>query len=1153
MLVLDAIINKWQDENSTDNFPPEDYIKKEYEKPASYHVQNTNIIALRNVVVGKQKPGKGQLVVYKSNGKVVKRSNKNIDESIVFDIDRNESRELKKQYNLSGSVKGILEAYEAGTATTTQKNFVSDLLSNTTYPYGKRQQFSTKLAETIQRAVRQWKARAKEFKRTGSTERAIKVKEAIKVIQDDLVYDFNKVTINGTEVDDIIDLPVEMLGEGVINFLKSIDPDVNNVVASLQEYIDGERGFTTKTLVDISEFVAYYRPFLEELRGIVERKEIPLYGATLEELRDLVNDVLTKFNTIKSIKDQLRVDQAHKILDSELAEELGLDKKDPSLRDQIRSKVGDDPYSDIENTRTDISTASFWVGPIKDSSDQLLRIVHKKWYKLNLKIRAKVLEYGKDIVKKFESITFKKVDWMAEKHKGKYTGFFISPYHNKAFKEAREDFFKKLWDKYGLSHNQSDRMLQIGNDLSDSELLAYRKEEREWYAENTQALQNIPEIIKDLKDTFGVQIVEAWKKYHKVGRDVEYYKIFRIPSEKWRNKGWDKLSKEQKEQIGEVVREKRAIDLELNKALSKNIDPFRMVQISDAWYRIVLGNKKDLFRRLGKNISEQFTEKVDDVDMFGEASLLRPDGSFQRNIPLRWLEPLEDPDTISTDIVGSLIAYKDMWINFREKMKELPDYSLLEEQIAERNYIGKRNEIKKGIDTNAFKKLRNFLDMNLSEIRKDRLEVDVLGTKINVTKVLDKFAQYIRANNLVNSFFTMGSNFISSKVFTWVEAAVEQHTTKKSYAFAVKEYYKNLPGLMQEWAAKTNQSNNKLRLLLEYSGLTGYLGEMFGDLNLNKLTRLGVQSGLYWGYELGDMFVKSKVVLSVLDNYRTYNGKFYTFQEFERLKTDTDYYSLPSAYDQIHVKHGKLRFEFDETDFFKIIAKAKSLSDAIDGQMSPDDQSAIHQHAVFSLVAIHRNWLFSGIYRRLKKKGYNYMLGTMDEGYYRTAQQLILNTFFSRDRINSIKELLVIWDELKPYQKKAVLRVMYDMALVTFFSIIAVMLNNIEAGDDDDRYIIDAAAYLSNRALLEVSAFVNPGEYINVIRDPFVPARNIEYMMDLLELFNTDEITKGPWEGYSHRERFFYRLLPGKKGLVTTRDPEYANEFLKQKPLKWLY
>ena len=331
------------------------------------------------------------------------------------------------------------------------------------------------------------------------------------------------------------------------------------------------------------------------------------------------------------------------------------------------------------------------------------------------------------------------------------------------------------------------------------------------------------------------------------------------------------------------------------------------------------------------------------------------------------------------------------------------------------------------------------------------------------------------------------------------------------------------------------------------------IGEMFGDLNLNKLTRLGVQSGLYWGYELGDMFVKSKVVLSVLDNYRTYNGKFYTFQEFERLKTDTDYYSLPSAYDQIHVKHGKLRFEFDETDFFKIIAKAKSLSDAIDGQMSPDDQSAIHQHAVFSLVAIHRNWLFSGIYRRLKKKGYNYMLGTMDEGYYRTAHQLILNTFFSRDRINSIKELLVIWDELKPYQKKAVLRVMYDMALVTFFSIIAVMLNNIEAGDDDDRYIIDAAAYLSNRALLEVSAFVNPGEYINVIRDPFVPARNIEYMMDLLELFNTDEITKGPWEGYSHRERFFYRLLPGKKGLVTTRDPEYANEFLKQKPLKWLY
>lgn len=1150
-LILDFIISKYQEANNTEDFPSEDHIKTEYERPASYFVQNSDIIALRKIEPGKVKRRKGQLVVYKSGTDVVKRSNKAITETVVYDINRIAARELLKQYKLSGkSITGILESYEAGTASKKEQEYVRDLMSSKTYPYGRREQFNTKLAESIQRAVRQWRDRAKSFRKKGSIERAETVERRVGLITDDLVYDLGGISIDGININDLADLPIELLGNGLIKFFKDSNEDIEDVLKLAQDYIDGKQEVNRSTLVKIAEHVAYYRPFVEELRGIIEREEIPIINTTLTDLRALIEDAANKFSKIKSFKDELRKNEVGIILDEILAEELGIDSTEPNFRELVKQKLEYDPYSDVENTDNDISTFSTWFGPIKDTSDQLLRVIHKKLYKLNQRIYNASLEYGKDIVNKFTDIAFKDTNWMAERDNRKFTGYFISPFKRAAFNKHKDEFFKNLWDKYGLSHNENDRLLQIANDLTDDKVLAYKKEEKDWYQENTQPLQNIDMIIADLEDTFDQATVELWKNKHRVYN--KGYKGFLVPSNKWKNPAWDKLSSAQKDQLSRIIEEKRKIDLEIHQVLKKNIDPFKMVQVSAPWSNIIMNSKQDMFRRLGKNMKEVTIKKAEDTDIFGEASTLRPDGSFQRNIPVRWVEPLEDPDSISTDVVGSLIIYNEMWTNFKMKAEELPDFALLEEQISERNFINEKNQIKKGIDTNSFEKLRTFLDMNISDMRKSQLEVDFLGRKINMTKVLETFSSYVRANNLVNAFFTMGSNFVSSKVFSWIEVAVAEYTTKKSYAFANREYYKNLPGLMQEFAAKTTTSNNKLRLLLEYSQLTGRLGDMFGDLNLNKLSRAAVKSGLYWGYELGDMFVKSKILLSVLDNHRFYKGSLITYQDFQKLNVDTDFFSLESAYDQIHVSNGKLVYEFSENDFLNMTAKAKALADSIDGQMSQEDRSAIHQHAVFSMAAIHRNWLFSGIYKRFKRKGYNFMMGTIDEGYFRTTHSLILNTFFSRDRVNSIKELLLVWDELKPYQKKAVLRTMYEMGMVLFFAMTAYMINSFD-DEDEDRWTVQAAAYLSNRALLEVSAFVNPGEYINVLKDPFVPARNIEYMMDLTEIFNTDEITKGPWEGYSHRERFFYRMLPGYKGLTMTYNPEYSNQFLKQKPLKWLY
>ena len=64
--------------------------------------------------------------------------------------------------------------------------------------------------------------------------------------------------------------------------------------------------------------------------------------------------------------------------------------------------------------------------------------------------------------------------------------------------------------------------------------------------------------------------------------------------------------------------------------------------------------------------SQGIVKEPDDIG-FVDAPTSRPDGSEQRIIPTYFIDKLDDPNKITNDLVGAVIAYYKMAENFKQK------------------------------------------------------------------------------------------------------------------------------------------------------------------------------------------------------------------------------------------------------------------------------------------------------------------------------------------------------------------------------------------------------------------------------------------------------------------------------------------------------
>lgn len=992
-------------------------------------------------------------------------------------------------------------------------------------------------------------------------------------------------------------------GLGIYKFLKLLNADTKNAIEFIKDYFtitekegraflgsrkSKEAPSDNKTM-QLAKYIGYYLPFLKELNMILDEDSV-ISNERKKILDKMIRIHTENFEVINRAYNQFLRENNN---ESTEAKELDIAGRRIMTPNELREAPRDSNFLET------------WFGLARNNSDTLVRLAHRTISDIKNKIRRAVLNWSDDFLGNAIDYIGKDMSWVAERvtvqvtdKKGNVTtkvqksGNFIDEVHQGQWELAREQFHTSLHDRYGFSQDFAERLkekktIQSYGEGADAfqkseiqKLKEYNKEIAKWYTANSIPNPKMEQIIAERKAALSPEQFEFWKMRNmetNLDGSVKYYKgelvspsrgktktiefgneVTRVKTTDWTNKDYFKLSEKDRTFLQHLKDQKKAIDKSIPFA-----DSNRLPQMYESTLDIMRLNEPEVFKRLGKNIKSSIIREEDDTQFVDTVQL--NDGTILDDVPIRFTSLLSEPDRVTTDILSSLIAYKQMQENYVQMSAQLPMFENWL-QGAKRRVVKSGNKVIRGEDSWSFDALKKFLEVHVSGKAKEDLSVNILGTEVSITKAVEKLSQWVRMKNLGFNFITMTSNLISSKVFATLESIVGNYTTVKSSAFANKEFFSILPTVMSSFNGV--RSTDRISSLMTYFGLGRDIREMFDDLDKHVLMRNQPDKTLMYGYEKGDYFTKSVVMIAILDNYRVHDNKWYTKREVEAYnrkllteqsstltlsdKAGLNFDTMTSAYNMLKTdKDGKVNHSIPESVIDNLTARMRTIASRVDGSLSPEDKGAIYQHAVFNMVGLHRGWLFEGLSRRLKSKGYDFTLNQITEGEYRTVMNLIGRFFMPGDKIARLKNLLAKYNELEDYQKENLKRVMLELSMIAAFTIIALVLNS---GDDDEEdYLRDLLAYQSNRVLLEVSSFYNPNEFVSAIKDPIVPARDLELVTNFTDMFNTEIIEKGKWEGMTKQQKYLLQLVPGIKGYVNFKDPNSQNEFLKHKNLRPVY
>lgn len=627
---------------------------------------------------------------------------------------------------------------------------------------------------------------------------------------------------------------------------------------------------------------------------------------------------------------------------------------------------------------------------------------------------------------------------------------------------------------------------------------------------------------------------------------------------KYSNEDFNKLTDKEKEALKELITLKHQMD---DKIIVGNDGHYLLPQISQSLNDAIMSrsNLKDSLKEFTK---ESWQRRQDDTEFGDQNFVERPDGSKSKFVPIYYTRKLEDPKVISTDILSSMSLYSKMAINYEEMNKVAPEIEVLKEQVGQTR-IETKTENKLGIESNIYKMIERFMDVQLYGMSKTNFkDMNILGININTAKAANNINRYIKSVNLMFSLFTTLTGNVTGFINARMSDIIGRYTTIRAKNLANIEFLKLLPTAITEW--NTIAKDNKLNVIAETYELVDSFEGIFDNLDKNRLARLTGKDIVYSSYQLGDYALKVNTALAVMYNYRYYEGKFYTENQFNKLRIESiNYKDLVSIYDMYEVKDHKLvpKKEYEKTitdnDDNYIRYTVKYLSSKFDGSLTELDKSAIHYDTWGQLVATHRNWLFGGVADRFKKRGINFMTGEVEVGYHRETWSIISQMFVAA-KTNGIKGMLADWNNLDEYQKEALYKSLLELSVVLTLVVVAKLINK-AADDEDDNWTIQALAYLSNRTLLEASSLsITPmplpyNEVLTVLGSPIAGTRQVEALEGLFDMLNTEIVESGTYEGYTKQQRAIMKLIPGFKGIMQSTNPEASNQFIINKQLKQLY
>lgn len=878
---------------------------------------------------------------------------------------------------------------------------------------------------------------------------------------------------SGTNSDTILGLAT--YAENAVNELKGLYEGLSNTNGM-------DLNARAIQLRKVLQYLQSYGKFIEELSTAYnEEKDLDdnmfnievLNGTTLGDLFDNLNTLNTKLSN--AFRNQSVT------LFSEFIEGY-VDKLDIEARELIQTATGDIGFIDR------------WLQSMEESSDVLLKVFDLISKKAKAKARQSTINSIQKIqawMKKAESLGYIEFEWMFEHNSaGNKTGNYISEVNLGEFEYQLDLFLKNLDAKYGKNPSGEQARKKI-------------TEKKEWLDANSFEYAN--------------------KRYPK--RDV------------WKNSDYENLSTEQKE----LLREFNSIKADLDKLIPESkLTSNLAIQIRKSKGQRFIESAtspSQIFENIKNGFRSEFFDSEDDDQIFGATirrGLTNFDDTEYMVLPVQYTNRLKNPDELSTDVVGSLMAYAYMCHQYSELeniinpmeigrtiVKEMRKTKMTRgnnplvekvEALGDTYY----NDIVHSEGTNAIKKLDDFFE---SQIYQRYIKDEGVVGKFNVAKTINKALEYSAMAQLGFNWLANIANVAQGLCMANIEVAAGQYFTFTELLKADKEYISLMKDFIPEIGSRVKTS--KLALISQYFNLKQDFDKDVRRSNKrNVLERLFGSHIAFLGQEAGDHWLYHRAAIAHMMHTKiVVNGVQMSVWDALRIEDAEVGYGIKQvAMDEAYNLDGT---KFDKDIFGMQIA---TINHNLFGIYNTEDANAANRIALGRMLIQYRKWMVPLYKRRFGAETVDITTGERYRGYYRTLVKVVQE--LKRGEI----QLSMLKDQLSERDWQDVKRAIFEIAQ---FLAAWGASEFIDWPDDKDRpWGLKLGEYATHRLAHELGgltpspAMIN--EVLKTVKTPFAMLSMVQNTTNLASSLLdprdwVDELQSGPYKGMSTLEKNFIK------------------------------
>lgn len=439
----------------------------------------------------------------------------------------------------------------------------------------------------------------------------------------------------------------------------------------------------------------------------------------------------------------------------------------------------------------------------------------------------------------------------------------------------------------------------------------------------------------------------------------------------------------------------------------ENANDYKLPQKTGGFHNYIAG--AGIISGFGKYIKDN-TRVLSQDEGFGGDNMTTADGRRVLLPPTHYMAMLDDTRVGSNDLTNLVMSYYKMALNYEAKEKVSHQLNLINDIIKDYAEYKSESGRHRSPDANLSKKIDQLIKMFVYGEKTAKYELDILGVKVSIGKLIDVFTKWGRDAGLAWNPRSALSGGMSAATFYYNEASSGNIYNGSNLTYgtgvAMKEYLL-MKTLMD--TGKNVSTNSFLFGMMEYNGISFDQGEEFQHVNRARLGRIaGRLGGRYNFFKLASIFPNSFALPAIYDNYRLITRQdgtktfmsendFVKFEDIQGLTGNdsetikqkqaifrTFKENLWSAYEQD--KDGTIRVKDEYKPYItaelenEVTSKSQWLASHAEGMASGVDKTGLFYHPAAAVMFLFRYFIMKNIENAFAKMHWNYEIKTVMMG-----------------------------------------------------------------------------------------------------------------------------------------------------------------------------